>query len=370
MRLLVVVLLTIPVWVYGVFWDLSVAHYYGSLTYSWRGEGAENLGMYLPQHAVLLPGFVLAYYLAADVFMRGGRPGWLIVKQALLLLAFVSFVRPALLLAQWLGGDAPAVGGWVRSFIAQLNRQHAWFHAAVNYSLIYSVGLCALFGLSMLLKYREERYRAAALRSDWLQTQLVVLRRHLHPHFLFNTLNTISSLVGSNPDTARELIAELAALLRDSTHDGTDEFCSLDRERQLAEKYLRIIRARFGENSGLDLQMEDSLGSYAVPRGLLLTLLENAVTHGISSLSDKRELHVEIVTAGGRLMIGVRNNYSKRPGAQPVGHRGGLDDLERRLSVLYGADFELGYGVTLEGDWLTRVNLPLVQRRETPVAGE
>lgn len=370
MRLLMVMLLTIPVWIYGVFWDLSAAHYYGSLTYSWHGEGAGSLSMYLSQHAVLLPGFVLAYYLAADVFMRGGRPGWLIAKQALLLLLFVSLVRPALLLAQSLGGDAPAVGGSVPGFVAQLNRQHAWFHAAVNYSLIYSVGLCALFGLSMLLKYREERYRATALRSDWLQTQLVVLRRHLHPHFLFNTLNTISSLVGSKPDTARELIVELAALLRDSTRDGMDEFYSLDRERQLAEKYLRIIRARFGENPALGLQMEDWLGSYAVPRGLLLTLLENAVTHGISSLPGKRELRVVIGTDGGRLMISMRNSFSGRPGTRTVGHRGGLDDLERRLSVLYGVDFDLSYGPTLEGDWLTRVNLPLVQRQETPAAGE
>lgn len=160
MRLLPVMWLAAPVWAYGCFWDLSVARYYGSLG-SWSVEDPSGAGAYLLQHAILLPGFALTYYVAARIFMDGGRYARTIAKQALLLLVFVSLVRPDLLLMQRLVGREP-VGG----FLAQLDQRHAWFHTAVSYSLIYLVGLCALFALSMALRHREQGGRVAPSRSD------------------------------------------------------------------------------------------------------------------------------------------------------------------------------------------------------------
>ena len=78
----------------------------------------------------------------------------------------------------------------------------SWLSTALNYSLVYALGLLILFGLIVLAKYRQEQLRAAAMRANWLQAQLETLRVQLHPHFLFNTLNTISALVGSRPEEA------------------------------------------------------------------------------------------------------------------------------------------------------------------------
>lgn len=160
-RLLLVLGLSIPVWAYGVFWDLSIARYYGALGHSAPGDSPHSPAAYLLQHATLLPGLALAYYLAAGIFKQGGKYGWLIAKQAILLLVFVSLVRPDLLLAQRLVGGEGLSG----SFLSQLNRHHAWFHTAVSYSLIYFAGLCTVFGSLMVLKYREERHRSTALSS-------------------------------------------------------------------------------------------------------------------------------------------------------------------------------------------------------------
>src|SRR5581483_10349824 len=119
--------------------------------------------------------------------------------------------------------------------------------------LVYALGLCILFGLIVLAKYRREQLRAAAMRANWLQAQLETLRVQLHPHFLFNTLNTISALVGSRPEEARDLIAQLAALLRDSIEGAGGEFYPLRREVELANRYLRIMSARFGDRKSTRL---------------------------------------------------------------------------------------------------------------------
>lgn len=163
-RLLPVMWLAVPVWAYGCFWDLSVARYYGSLG-SWSAEDPSGSGTYLLQHAILLPGFALTYYLAARIFMHGGRYARILAEQALLLLVFVSLVRPDLLLMQRLLGPEPVSG-----FLAQLNQRHAWFHTAVSYSLVYLVGLCALFAL-MALGHRKQGGRVAPSRSDLPQHQ-------------------------------------------------------------------------------------------------------------------------------------------------------------------------------------------------------
>lgn len=198
-RLPLVLSLAILVWAYGAFWDLSVAHYYGLLSHSAAGGSPHGPGAYLLQHAILLPGFALAYYVAAGIFSQGGKYGWLIAKQALLLLAFVSLVRPDLLLAQWLAGGE----GSARGFLAQLNQHHAWFHTAVSYSLIYFVGLCALFGSSVLLKYRKQQDHAAALRSDWLLSQKAALARKLNLHALQRDLKDLRTEVDNRGSAGR-----------------------------------------------------------------------------------------------------------------------------------------------------------------------
>ena len=350
------VAVAVPVCAFALLWDLSITHYYFM-----RSDTAAQADFMSPatraiQHLLLLPLLTGSYFLAARPLARGGRPGLLLLEQLALLVAFSLLVRPVTFLATHFAPGAEAVPLDVPHFTETVDLD-SWLSTALNYSLVYALGLFVLFALIVLAKYRQEQMRAAAMRANWLQAQLETLRVQLHPHFLFNTLNTISALVGSRPDEARELIAQLAALLRDSIDGAGGEFYPLRREVELANKYLRIMAARFGARLKPSLDVKPGLEDCTVPHGLLLTLLENAVTHGVSMIVGDSELALRCALERDLLVVEVRNRYD--PDAAPLpAHRGGLSALTTRLNALYGDACLLEYGGNGAGIWYTRVKLP------------
>lgn len=359
------VAVAVPVCAFALLWNLSVVHYYLMVS-----DPAARADFTAPvaraiQHALLLPLLIGAYFLASLLAASDRRRWRVVLEQLALLAAFSLLVRPLSFLSMQL---APGGAGEPFDFahFAMEMDLDSWLSTALNYSLIYALGLFILLGAIVLAKYRREQLRAAAMRANWLQAQLETLRVQLHPHFLFNTLNTISALVGSRPEEARDLIAQLAALLRDSIDGAGGEFYPLRREVELANKYLRIISARFGARLKPDLEVMPGLEDCAVPHGLLLTLLENAVTHGVSMIIGDSELSVRCALERELLVIEVRNRYD--PDAAPLpAHRGGLSALTTRLNALYGDTFQLQYGGNGAGIWYTRVMLPA--DREVAEAG-
>jgi hypothetical protein len=344
----------VPVCVFALLWNLSVAHYYfmGSDAAQWITHIAPSARVI--QHVLMVPLLTGGYFLATLPVAGDGRPWRVVVKQLALLAAFSLLVRPLTFLGMHLGSGHEPLD--LKHFAAAMDLD-SWLSTAFNYSLAYALGLGILFGLIVLAKYRREQLRAAAMRANWLQAQLETLRVQLHPHFLFNTLNTISALVGSRPEEARDLIAQLAALLRDSIEGAGGEFYPLRREVELANRYLRILSARFGTRLKPTLHLLPGLEECPVPRGLLLTLLENAVTHGVSPITSDSELSLRCGVDGELLLVEVGNRYDPRAPSLPA-HRGGLAALATRLNALYGDAFTLEYGGNGDGTWYTRVKLP------------
>jgi two-component system, LytTR family, sensor kinase len=350
------VAVAVPVCAFALLWNLSIVHYY--LMVSDPAQRADFVApaVRVVQHALLLPLLTGGYFLAALSVAGGGHRGRVLLEQGALLVAFSLLVRPASFVSMHLapGGDPDPFD--FAHFVAAMDLD-SWLSTALNYSLVYALGLFILLGLIVLAKYRQERLRAAAMRANWLQAQLETLRVQLHPHFLFNTLNTISALVGSRPEEARDLIAQLAALLRDSIEQAGGEFYPLRREVELANKYLRIMCARFGARLRPALEVMPGLEDCPVPHGLLLTLLENAVTHGVSMITGDSELALRCGLERELLVIEVCNRYDQD--ATPLSaHRGGLSALATRLNALYGDAFKLEYGGNGAGIWYTRVRLP------------
>jgi two-component system, LytTR family, sensor kinase len=346
-----------PVCAFALLWNLSVVHYYIMIS-----DPAGRATFMAPvarviEHVLLLPLLTGGYFLATLPAATAGRRWRVLLKQLVLLLAFSFLVRPVGFVAAHLAPGAMGVEPFDFAHFDEEMDPAEWMSSALNYSLVYALGLGILFGLIMLAKYRQEQLRAAAMRANWLQAQLETLRVQLHPHFLFNTLNTISALVGSRPEEARDLIAQLAALLRDSIDEAAGEFYPLRREVELANKYLRIMSARFGTRLKPVLDVMPGLEDCSVPHGLLLTLLENAVTHGVSAITGDSELSLRCGLERERLVVEVGNRYDPEV-APPPGHRGGLAALTTRLNALYGDTFELEYGGNGAGIWYTRVRLP------------
>jgi len=181
----------------------------------------------------------------------------------------------------------------------------------------------------------EERARKVAAEA-----RLRSLESRIHPHFLFNTLNSISSLIAVNPAQAEQMVGRLAALLRISLDTSSRPLIPLREELLMVESYIDIETVRFGEKLRGSVDVPAELQDLKVPPMSVQSLVENAVKHGITPQSGGGECRVTASADDGSLRIEVRDTG---PGfdlaAIRAGH--GLDSLVERLDSLFGAKAHL-----------------------------
>jgi two-component system, LytTR family, sensor histidine kinase AlgZ len=193
--------------------------------------------------------------------------------------------------------------------------------------------------LHYLLAAFEESRRAEAQALEFQilsrDAELRALRAQIHPHFLFNSLNSISALTGTNPEGARRMCVLLADFLRTSLTLGAKDRIPLSEEVGLAEGLLAIERVRFGPRLACVRRVEEDALPCLVPPLLLQPLVENAVTHGLAQLIDGGTVTIEGRRRGGRLELAVENPRDPEV-LRRKGTGVGLDNVRRRLAALYG----------------------------------
>jgi sensor histidine kinase YesM len=221
------------------------------------------------------------------------------------------------------------------------------------HTLRICVPLSAVFGLGSMVhaslrervRVSEERVREKEASEERalklaVEARLRSLESRIRPHFLFNTLNSISSLISVDPTRAEHMVGRLAALLRASLDSGNEPLIPLDRELAMVESYLDIERARFGDKLRGSTDVADELLSAKVPSMSVQALVENAVKYGVAPQRGGGEIRVAASAENGSLRIEVRDSG---PGfnlsAIPAGH--GLDNLTERLDALFGAEAHL-----------------------------
>jgi hypothetical protein len=218
--------------------------------------------------------------------------------------------------------------------------------AAFNYLLIAISGSLAA----------ERRALQAEIASR--EAELRALRAQIHPHFLFNSLNSINALIAARPEEARRLCVRLGEFLRASLTLGAREAIPLAQELALAEQLLTIEKVRFGARLSHATTADDEARSCAVPPLLLQPLVENAVTHGIAQSLEGGVVRVEAERRGAELLIAItnpRDSDAERRGGTGIG----LQNVRRRLAAIYGAEAELR---ALPSDDAFRVELRLPVR--------
>ena len=212
-----------------------------------------------------------------------------------------------------------------------------WIILGTYYAVLYS------------LKFRE-RQRAAAdleIKASQLEARLAVarletLRMQLQPHFLFNTLNTISVLMKEDVDKANRMLLRLSELLRASLEEMSGDFVPLEQELAFLEKYLEIEQVRFEDRLHVDIRVDDGLLVAEVPNLFLQPIVENAVRHGISRSSVAGRLTVGVERSGDQLRIEVLDDGPGLgdAGLEALQRKGiGIANTIKRLEQLYGDDF-------------------------------
>jgi sensor histidine kinase YesM len=245
-----------------------------------------------------------------------------------------------------------------------------WF---VNDLVIYTGVLAAGFARGYLLRYRVRQAeavrlerQAAELRAQLSDARLDALRMQINPHFLFNTLHAISSLVERDPKGVRRMIARLSELLRHTLNGPGEPEVPLEQELDLLQKYLDIIRVRFQGNIEIDLDAGPGTAAALLPNLLLQPLVENAVKHGVSHRVGTGRIEVVARQEGPRLVIAVRDNGpGPRPAAAPEESTGtGLRNVRARLEQLYGEEQHLVLRAAADGGAEVEVSLPYHTREE------
>jgi len=233
------------------------------------------------------------------------------------------------------------------------------------YVLLYFV----LIGLYNLQKYywqfreRHERamqleVEAARLETQLAQAQLNALRMQIHPHFLFNTLNSISVLMPEDPAAANKMLLRLSELLRVALRSEATQIVTLEQELDFLRDYLAIEQTRFQDRLCVDFQIDDAALDASVPNLILQPLVENAIKHGIAPRSSGGRIDINALRSNGHPEIEVSDDGLGVPfgDLENLSEGVGLSNTRRRLRHLYGNDhrFDLkkldsgGLGVSLE----------------------
>jgi len=177
-----------------------------------------------------------------------------------------------------------------------------------------------------------------------LKARMDALTAQINPHFLFNTLNTVSSLIRYDPDTARGVVIKLSSILRRLLRKH-ETFVPLQEELDFIDDYLDIEVARFGpDNLVIHKQIDENTLDAFVPSMLLQPIVENALKHGLAAKLGVGELTIRTESQDGRLVIAIEDNGAGIPKermAQVFGDGIGISNVHERLRVLYGADFKM-----------------------------
>ena len=192
---------------------------------------------------------------------------------------------------------------------------------------------------SLMWYTHQEQSETAAHRAEVLQlskeAELFKLRQQLQPHFLFNSLNSISALTSTQPEKARHMIQQLSDFLRGTLKKEDNQWNTLDEELQYLQLYLDIEKVRFGHRLQTEIINGDDTLELKLPSLLLQPVVENAIKFGLYDTTDDVLIKINTSKENNNLVVTVQNPFAEKT-AQPVRGTGfGLSSIQRRLFLLY-----------------------------------
>ena len=221
----------------------------------------------------------------------------------------------------------------------------------------YAALVASLHAMLLDRRLRERHVQALRLHAQLSAARLDALKAQLHPHFLFNTLHTISELIHSDPDAADAMVVRLADLLRLSIDSSAEHEILLQHELAVLESYIELHRMRYGNRLHVDVDIDRTLLDALVPPLLLQPIVENALRHGLEPRRAAGTVRVSAVARGPRLTLSVVDDGVGLPREFAEGV--GLRNTRTRLSELYGEDHAFVVFASPAGGTEARIEIPL-----------
>ncbi len=270
---------------------------------------------------LMLPLFVvyaLNYYLLIPLFLhKAGKTKWFFLSNIVLL---VAWNLPRML----------RTPEFPQETLDQFGEQGMWaFYVGTMLAgmFVQVILIVVAVGIRHIMRTNEEKMEVAQAELTWLKHQL-------NPHFLFNTLNNISSLTQIDPDKAQESIGQLSDLLRYALYDSEANQVPLSAEIDFMNNYIDLMALRCNENTTVQKELEEPKEHVQVAPLLFISLVENAFKHGVNARYPsfvRVSLHYE----GGELHFRAENSLFGKQGSDHIGSGIGLDNMKRRLELLY-----------------------------------
>ncbi|MFN0158695.1 MAG: sensor histidine kinase [Bacteroidota bacterium] len=209
-----------------------------------------------------------------------------------------------------------------------------WFGSGM---LLFLLAVAVHYLIAAFEASRDAERRSLELRILAQSAELRTLRTQIHPHFLFNSLNSISALTSSDPAGARAMTLRLAGFLRTTLSLGAKDAITLPEEISLVNEYLAIERVRFGSRLQVECSIEPEIMENKLPPLLLQPLIENAIKHGIAHLIEGGTITIRATGGVNRMKIAITNPLDADTGPMP-GAGLGIRNVKERLERLYGND--------------------------------
>ena len=342
---------------YVGFWTLvafaSALHWWfypqGIYPYTWWELFAVKASVWYSWAALVPLILWLTSRLRLDGARRWQKLGMLMVTAIAVTMAYLAVYTQWLL---WLTEQKPAPELFGEMFSFVISR-HSTYYFLAFWAVVAVEHVVAYYA-----RYLERERLTAELKSRLAEAQLERLKDQLQPHFLFNALNTISSLVVSDKKTeAYDTLADLAELLRISLDRNAAEFVSLADELDFSKLYVDVMSRRFPDQLLVEWDVSVDALDAEIPNMILQPLIENAVKYGIDSSTLRQPVSLTAAISEGRLKIAIANSCAAGSSGASNGHGIGLGHLRQRLEHHYGKSQQLSIE-SKDGQFQVMLSIP------------
>lgn len=210
----------------------------------------------------------------------------------------------------------------------------AFYSTAINSLLYIFFWMILYISINMIIHFRKNKLERLELEANLKESQLNTLKGQINPHFMFNSLNNIRGLMLEDVDKSREMITHLSEMLRYSLTKNNIDKIALSEELEMVDNYIALSKIQLENRLTFTKEIDPKISDLEVPPMLIQMLIENAVKHGISNLTNGGEVTLTILKKDNTISIGVLN--TGRLVIDKNSTKVGLENIKKRLSLLYG----------------------------------